>query len=109
MIYRSRPLAETATAQAGCSGRLLHALRQSSTRDRIRPGVDECVVRGVHGWKTRRVFDRDNITAKKDMESVLPRLEQYRHDQLQLQDKLREFLSYKLQCVLQQSCRPYGA
>jgi len=88
MIHRSRPLAETATAQAGCSGRLLHALRRSSARDRIRPGVHECVVRDVHGWKTRRVFDRDNIASKEDMEEALTRLERYRHEQRQLQDKL---------------------
>ena len=90
MIHRSRPLAETATAQAGCSGRLLHALRRSSARDRIRAGVHEGVVRGAHGWKTRRVFDRDNITSEKDMEEALTRAERYRHEQRQLQDKLRE-------------------
>jgi hypothetical protein len=90
MIYRSRLFAETATAQAGCSGRLLHALRQSSTRDRIRPGVDECVVRGVHGWKTCRVVDRNNITSETDMEDTHTRIERYYHEQRQLQDKLRE-------------------
>jgi hypothetical protein len=89
MIHRSRPLAETVTAQAGCSGRLLRALRRSSARDRIRPGVHACVVRGVHGWKTRCVFDRDNITSKKDIEDALTRLERYRHEQRQLQDKLQ--------------------
>ena len=68
----------------------MYALRRSSARDRIRPGVHAGVVRGVHGWKTRRVFDRDNITSKKDMENVLTRLERYRHEQRQLQDKLRE-------------------
>ena len=89
-MHRSRPLAETATAQAGCSGHLLYALRRSSARDRIRPGVHAGVVMGVHGWKIRRVFDRDNNTSKKDMENVLTRLERYRHEQRQLQDKLRE-------------------
>jgi hypothetical protein len=84
MIHRSRPLAETATAQAGCSGRLLYALRRSSARDRIRAGVHECVVRGVHGWKTCRVYDRDNITSEKDMEDALTRAERYRHEQRQL-------------------------
>ena len=84
MIHRSRPLAETATAQAGCSGRLLYALRRSSARDRIRPGVHECVVKGVHGWKTRRVFERDNITSEKDMWDALTRAERYRHEQRQL-------------------------
>jgi hypothetical protein len=88
MIHRSRPLAETATAQAGCSGRLLYALRRSSARDRIRAGVHDCVVRGVHGWKMRRVFDRDNIPSEKDMEDALTRTERYRHEQRQLQDKL---------------------
>jgi len=84
MIHRSRPLAETATAQAGCSGRLLYALRRSSARDRIRAGVHECGVRGVHGWKTYRVYDRDNITSEKDMEDALTRAERYRHEQRQL-------------------------
>ncbi len=84
MIHRSRPLAETATAQAGCSGRLLYALRRSSARDRIRAGVHECVVRGVQGWKTYRVYDRDNITSEKDMEDALTRAERYRHEQRQL-------------------------
>ena len=84
MIHRSRPLAETATAQAGCSGRLLYALRRSSARDRIRAGVHECVVRGVHGWKTYRVYDRDNITSEKDMEDALTRAERYCHEQRQL-------------------------
>jgi hypothetical protein len=79
MIHRSRPLAETTTAQAGCSGRLLHALRRSSARDRIRHGVHKCVVRGVHGWKTRRVFDRDDIISKQDMEDALTRIERYCH------------------------------
>ena len=84
MIHRSRPLAETATAQAGCSGRLLHALRRSSARDRIHAGVRECVVRDVHGWKTRRVRNQDNIASEKDMEDALTRAERYRHEQRQL-------------------------
>jgi hypothetical protein len=100
MIHRSRHLAETATVQAGCSRRLLHALRRSGTRDRIRLGAHECVVRGVHGRKMCHVFNRGNIISKKDMENALTRLEWYRHEQRQLQGKLRESLSYKLQCVL---------
>ena len=62
----------------------LVALRRSSARDRIRAGVHECVVRGVHGWKTRRVCGRDNITSEKDMWDALTRAERYRHEQRQL-------------------------
>ena len=52
--------------------------------------VIESALEFTQVWKIRRVFDQDNITSKKDMENVLTRLERYRHEQRQLQDKLRE-------------------
>jgi hypothetical protein len=71
-----------ATTLAGCPGRVFHALRRSSARDRIRAGVHERVVMSVNGWKTRSVFDRYNITNTKDIQDALERTEQYRKRQL---------------------------
>ena len=51
---------------------------------------DERVVRGVYGWKTRHVVDRNNITSETDMENTLTRIERYYYEQRQLQDKLWE-------------------
>jgi len=54
----------------------------------MRAGVHERVVRGIHGGKRRRVFERDNITYEQDMGDALTRTQQYRHEQCQRQDKL---------------------
>ncbi len=99
---------DKATAQAGCSGRVFHALRRSSARDRIRAGVHERVVMSVNGWKTRSVFERYNITSEKDMEDALVHTERYRHEQWKLQEFQPEATN-KLQCAVQSPCHPYGA
>jgi integrase len=70
-----------ATAKAGCTGKVFHALRRSSARDRIRAGVHERVVMSVNGWKTRSVFDRYNITNTRDIQDALERTERYRREQ----------------------------
>jgi integrase len=67
----------TATKQAGCAGRVFHALRRSSIRDRIRSGVHERVAMSISGHKTRSVFDRYNITNVKDMRDALVKTEKY--------------------------------
>jgi integrase len=63
-------------------GKIFHALRRSTARDRIRAGVHERVVMSVNGWKTRSVFDRYNITDTKDIQDALERTEAYRKRQL---------------------------
>jgi integrase len=71
-----------ATEKAGCRGRVFHALRRSSARDRIRAGVHERVVMSVNGWKTRAVFDRYNISSTKDIQEALEKTKAYRRGQL---------------------------
>jgi hypothetical protein len=71
-----------ATKEAGYEGRVFHALRRSSARDRIRAGIHERIAVSVNGWKTRSVFDRYNITSEKDIEAALIRTQEYR-DKLQ--------------------------
>ena len=67
----------TATKQASCTGRVFHALRRSSIRDRIRNGVHERVAMSISGHKTRSVFDLYNITNVKDMRDALLKTEKY--------------------------------
>ena len=64
-------------------GKIFHALRRSTARDRIRAGVHERVVMSVNGWKTRSVFDRYNITDTKDIQDALERTERYRREQIE--------------------------
>ena len=71
-----------ATLKAGCSGKLFHALRRSSTRDQIRAGTHERVVMSLSGWKAGSIFDRYNITDLSDMERALQRTEAYRKSRL---------------------------
>jgi integrase len=71
-----------ATTQAGCAGRVFHALRRSSARDRIRAGVHERIVMSVNGWKTRSVFDRYNISSENDILTALKKTEEYRKLQI---------------------------
>jgi len=78
-----------AIAQAGCSGRVFHALRRSSIRDRIRSGVHERVAMAISGHKTRAVFDRYNISSENDILAALHKTEAYRKLQLELQSKLQ--------------------
>ena len=67
-----------AIAQAGCSGRVFHALRRSSIRDSIRAGVHERVAmaRSVH--KTRSIFDRYNVSSERYVEDALRKSHAYR-------------------------------
>jgi integrase len=67
-----------AIAQAGCSGRVFHALRRSSIRDNIRAGVHERVAMAISGHKTRSVFDRYNISSERDIEDALQKAHGYR-------------------------------
>jgi integrase len=79
-----------ATEKAGCQGRVFHAPRRSSARDRIRAGVHERVVMSVNGWKTRSVFDRYNITSARDIEEALIKTEAYRKEHLALREANQE-------------------
>ena len=78
-----------ATTLAGCEGRVFHALRRSSVRDRIFSGVHEGVAMKISGHKTRSIFDRYNISLENDIVQALHATGKYRKLQLELQSELQ--------------------
>lgn len=78
-----------ATTLAGCEGRVFHALRRSSVRDKIRSGTHEGVAMKISGHKTRAMLDRYNISSENDIVQALHTTEKYRKLQLELQSELQ--------------------
>jgi hypothetical protein len=66
---------------ASVVGRLFHDLRRPGIRNMIRAGVRETVAMEISGHLTRSVFERYNITSKKDVREALRKTAQYRKRQ----------------------------
>lgn len=66
---------EKACEDAGLSKRMPHDFRRSRARHLSRLGVPEKVIMDLSGWKTRAMFDRYNITSRRDLAEALERAE----------------------------------
>jgi integrase len=76
-IDRCRRVWLSACRRAGLTGMLFHDLRRSGVRNLIRAGVRESVAMEISGHKTRRVFERYNITSECDVMDAGQRLAEY--------------------------------
>jgi integrase len=64
-----------ACKQAGLDKRMPHDFRRSRARHLSRIGVPDKVIMDLCGWKTRAMFDRYNITSRRDLVEALERAE----------------------------------
>jgi integrase len=64
----------TAVKKAGLPGLRPHDLRRSAARNLVRAGVSEGVVMKLCGWTTRHMFDRYNVSDKRDLVDGVSRL-----------------------------------
>jgi len=63
-------------------GLILHDMRRSAARALRRAGVPESVIMKAGGWKTRSMFERYNITNRRDQQEAMAALDQYRQKQI---------------------------